>query len=47
MLLARLTIFGVRKMSTSDRVSASRLIYPVPQQAGLGIHLTLDVGGTS
>ena len=26
-------------------VQASRLIYPVPQQAGLGIHLTLDLAG--
>ncbi|MCR9097497.1 MAG: NAD(P)/FAD-dependent oxidoreductase [bacterium] len=26
-------------------VSTSRLIYPVPQQAGLGIHLTLDLAG--
>ena len=23
----------------------SRLIYPVPEQAGLGVHLTLDLGG--
>lgn len=27
------------------RVEASRLIYPVPQTAGLGIHLTVDLGG--
>jgi len=26
-------------------VSANHLIYPVPQQAGLGIHLTLDLAG--
>lgn len=27
------------------RAPFSRLIYPVPQQAGLGVHLTLDMGG--
>jgi L-2-hydroxyglutarate oxidase LhgO len=27
------------------RAPFSRLIYPVPQQAGLGIHATLDLGG--
>lgn len=26
-------------------VTVSRLVYPVPQQAGLGIHLTLDLAG--
>ncbi len=27
------------------RVPFSRLIYPVPESAGLGVHLTLDLGG--
>ena len=29
----------------SGRSPFSRLIYPVPQAAGLGVHLTLDLGG--
>lgn len=29
----------------SGRAPFSRLIYPVPETAGLGIHLTLDMGG--
>ncbi|NIJ41664.1 L-2-hydroxyglutarate oxidase LhgO [Parvibaculum indicum] len=29
----------------SGRAPFSRLIYPAPEQAGLGIHLTLDMGG--
>ncbi len=29
----------------SGRAPFSRLIYPVPQHAGLGVHLTLDMGG--
>ena len=29
----------------SQRTPFSRLIYPVPEAAGLGIHLTLDLGG--
>src|SRR5258708_7333375 len=29
----------------SGRVPFSRLIYPVPEAAGLGVHLTLDMGG--
>lgn len=29
----------------SGRAPFSRLIYPVPEAAGLGIHLTLDMGG--
>lgn len=28
-----------------SRAPFSRLIYPVPQHAGLGVHLTLDMGG--
>jgi L-2-hydroxyglutarate oxidase LhgO len=31
--------------SCSARAPFSRLIYPVPEQAGLGVHLTLDLGG--
>ena len=31
--------------SLSARVPFSRLIYPVPQEAGLGVHLTLDLAG--
>mgnify|MGYP001199837708 CR=1 FL=1 len=31
--------------SISTRVPFSRLIYPVPEQAGLGVHLTLDLAG--
>lgn len=29
----------------SGRAPFSRLIYPVPEAAGLGVHLTLDMGG--
>lgn len=29
----------------STRAPFSRLIYPVPESAGLGVHLTLDMGG--
>jgi L-2-hydroxyglutarate oxidase LhgO len=29
----------------AGRAPFSRLIYPVPEQAGLGVHLTLDLGG--
>ena len=29
----------------AGRAPFSRLIYPLPQQAGLGVHLTLDLGG--
>jgi L-2-hydroxyglutarate oxidase LhgO len=29
----------------AGRAPFSRLIYPVPQAAGLGVHLTLDLGG--
>lgn len=29
----------------AGRVPFSRLIYPVPEKAGLGVHLTLDLGG--
>lgn len=31
--------------SLSGRAPFSRLIYPVPQPGGLGVHLTLDLGG--
>jgi L-2-hydroxyglutarate oxidase LhgO len=31
--------------TTSARVPFSRLVYPVPDEAGLGVHLTLDLGG--
>lgn len=31
--------------SLIGRAPFSRLIYPAPQQAGLGVHLTLDMGG--
>jgi L-2-hydroxyglutarate oxidase LhgO len=31
--------------SVSGRVPFSRLIYPMPNEAGLGVHLTLDMGG--
>ena len=31
--------------SLPGRASFSRLIYPVPEAAGLGVHLTLDLGG--
>jgi L-2-hydroxyglutarate oxidase LhgO len=33
--------------STTDRAPFSRLIYPVPEPGGLGVHLTLDLGGTA
>jgi len=29
----------------SGRAPFSRLVYPVPEKAGLGVHLTLDLGG--
>jgi len=31
--------------SLAGRAPFSRLIYPLPNQAGLGVHLTLDLGG--
>jgi L-2-hydroxyglutarate oxidase LhgO len=31
--------------SLSGRAPFAHLIYPVPEQAGLGVHLTLDLGG--
>ena len=31
--------------SLAGRAPFSRLIYPVPEAAGLGVHLTLDMGG--
>ena len=31
--------------SLQGRAPFSRLIYPVPEKAGLGVHLTLDLGG--
>lgn len=31
----------------SGRAPFSRLIYPVPQPGGLGVHLTLDLGGSA
>jgi L-2-hydroxyglutarate oxidase LhgO len=31
--------------SLAGRAPFSRLIYPVPEQAGLGVHLTLDLAG--
>ncbi len=31
--------------SLTGRAPFSRLVYPVPEEAGLGIHLTLDMGG--
>ncbi|RPH61001.1 MAG: NAD(P)/FAD-dependent oxidoreductase, partial [Burkholderiales bacterium] len=31
--------------SLSGRCPFSRLIYPIPNEAGLGVHLTLDLGG--
>lgn len=31
--------------TTSARVPFTRLIYPVPEPGGLGVHLTLDLGG--
>jgi L-2-hydroxyglutarate oxidase LhgO len=31
--------------SLSGRAPFTRLIYPVPESAGLGVHLTLDLGG--
>lgn len=40
--------FGLAKGSyfrLSGRAPFSRLIYPVPEPGGLGIHLTLDLGG--
>lgn len=33
------------RLAPGRLVATSRLIYPVPQQAGLGIHLTLDLAG--
>ncbi len=32
-------------LAPGTRVRLSRLVYPVPQQAGLGIHATLDLAG--
>lgn len=33
--------------SLNGRAPFSRLIYPVPQPGGLGVHLTLDLGGSA
>ena len=33
--------------SASGRVPFSRLIYPAPERDGLGVHLTLDMGGAA
>jgi L-2-hydroxyglutarate oxidase LhgO len=33
------------KLASQHRELVSRLIYPVPAQAGLGVHLTLDLAG--
>ncbi|RUU11353.1 NAD(P)/FAD-dependent oxidoreductase [Mesorhizobium sp. USDA-HM6] len=33
--------------SVAGRAPFSRLVYPVPEPGGLGIHLTLDFGGTA
>ncbi|AXF13100.1 NAD(P)/FAD-dependent oxidoreductase [Paraburkholderia caledonica] len=38
--LARGNYFGI-----SGRAPFSRLIYPMPNEAGLGVHLTIDLGG--
>ncbi|MGN6083522.1 NAD(P)/FAD-dependent oxidoreductase [Trinickia sp.] len=38
--LARGTYFSI-----SGRAPFSRLIYPMPNEAGLGVHLTIDLGG--
>ena len=32
-------------LAPGSRVRLARLVYPVPQQAGLGIHATLDLAG--
>ncbi len=32
-------------LAPGARISLARLVYPVPQQAGLGIHATLDLAG--
>lgn len=32
-------------LAPGERLSLARLVYPVPQQAGLGIHATLDLAG--
>jgi L-2-hydroxyglutarate oxidase LhgO len=34
-----------RRARSSGRVPFSRLIYPTPVDGGLGVHLTLDLGG--
>ena len=31
--------------SDSGKASFSRLVYPIPELGGLGVHLTLDLGG--
>lgn len=31
--------------SLSTRAPFSHLVYPMPQDGGLGVHLTLDLGG--
>ncbi|AZO12094.1 MULTISPECIES: NAD(P)/FAD-dependent oxidoreductase [unclassified Mesorhizobium] len=33
--------------SVAGRAPFSRLVYPVPEPGGLGVHLTLDLGGTA
>ncbi|TGQ58096.1 FAD-dependent oxidoreductase, partial [Mesorhizobium sp. M1C.F.Ca.ET.212.01.1.1] len=33
--------------SVAGRAPLSRLVYPVPEPGGLGVHLTLDLGGAA
>ena len=38
-------LFGSGSSGLGSRVPFSHLIYPVPEAAGWGVHLTLDLGG--
>ena len=39
------TVVNAAGLSLMGKAPFSRLIYPVPEAAGLGVHLTLDLGG--
>ena len=44
-LLPRASYAKGNYFTLAGKAPFSRLIYPVPEQAGLGVHLTLDLGG--
>lgn len=45
LFLAKGNYFLLRRSSSSRKPPFSRLIYPLPEPGGLGVHVTLDTGG--